>query len=212
MQAGDGLDLDITQDGQENKVGNSTTDFDLDGDTITFNITQTGSYNTIDALIKGDTYTGTWVFTGDTNVVDLKCSSVSSGSCDTVTLNVTTTGDDNTYDFDIGETANSTGSTIGFTVTGDDNIIDTTIDGKDATLAVTLNNSNSLSTGSTAGDAGIEMTTIMSGDGDSSGHSSTVSVTGGGGFIDITQAGVYDNVIDITIQGDGFDVDISQDD
>jgi len=75
QQSGDGLDLDITQDGQDNVIGTSGTNVGLTGDDMTFSITQTGSYNTIAATIKGDTYTGTWAFTGDTNVVDLQCSS-----------------------------------------------------------------------------------------------------------------------------------------
>jgi len=101
-QVGDTLDLDITQDGADNKVGTSTTDATLNGDGMTFSITQTGSYNTIAAVIKGSTYTGTWAFTGSSNIVDMDCSSAAAGSCDTVTLNITNTGDSNSYEFDIG--------------------------------------------------------------------------------------------------------------
>jgi len=42
-QVGDTLDLDITQDGANNVIGTSTTDVNLDGDDMTFSITQTGS-------------------------------------------------------------------------------------------------------------------------------------------------------------------------
>ena len=73
-QVGDGLDLDITQDGQNNEVGDSTADAVLNGDNMTFAITQTGNTNTINATIKGASYTGTWVFTGNSNAVDLLCS------------------------------------------------------------------------------------------------------------------------------------------
>ena len=92
-QIGDGLDLDITQDGTDNEFGDSTTDATLSGDDMTFSITQTGSYNVIDAVIKGATYQGTWSFTGSSNTVDLLCSSSSAGNCDDVTVNITTTGD-----------------------------------------------------------------------------------------------------------------------
>ena len=51
-QIGDNLDLDITQDGQNNEFGDSTTDALLDGDDMTFAITQTGNTNTIDAKIS----------------------------------------------------------------------------------------------------------------------------------------------------------------
>ena len=66
-QIGDTLDLDITQDGLDNEFGDSTTDAGLYGDSMVFSITQTGDYNTIDAIIAGDSYTGTWQFTGNSN-------------------------------------------------------------------------------------------------------------------------------------------------
>ena len=211
-QIGDSLDLDITQDGQDNQIGDSVADMTLEGDAMTFSITQTGSYNDIEATIKGDTYTGTWSFTGDTNTVDLLCSSASAANCESVTLNIATTGDDNDYTFRIGETSDAQSSTIAFTVTGDDNIINSTVDGKSASLTVNIDNSASLATTSTAGDAGVAVTTSQSGDGDSAGHSITLDVTGGGGEIDVIQSGIYDNTVDLTISGDSFDVDITQTD
>ena len=50
------------------------------------------------------------------------------------------------------------------------------------------------------------------GDGDAHGHGITLDVTGGGGTIDISQTGVKDNIVDLTIDGDDFDVDITQSD
>lgn len=212
QQSGDNLDLDITQDGQNNVVGTSNTDVTLAGDDMTFAITQTGNSNTIAAVIKGDTYTGTWAFTGNTNTVDLLCSSAATGKCDTVTLNITTTGDDNDYTIKIGESADSDNAVVNFTVTGDNNILTPTINGKSAALTVTLNNASSLSTNSDNGDEGVAITTSQTGDGDVNGHGITLDVTGGGGKIDITQSGIYDNTVDLTIAGDDFDVDISQTD
>ena len=212
QQSGDNLDLHITQDGHNNVVGTSSTDVTLAGDDMTFAITQTGNTNTIAAVIKGDTYTGTWAFTGNTNTVDLLCSSAATGKCDTVTLNITTTGDDNDYTIKIGESADSDNAVVNFTVTGDNNILTPTINGKSAALTVTLNNASSLSTNSDAGDEGVAITTTQTGDGDVNGHGITLDVTGGGGKIDITQSGIYDNTVDLTIAGDDFDVDISQTD
>ena len=57
-QVGDNLDLDITQDGQNNKVGTDQADMTLSGDDMTFAITQTGNTNNIVATIKGTDYTG----------------------------------------------------------------------------------------------------------------------------------------------------------
>jgi len=211
-QIGDNLDLDITQDGQDNKIGTSTTDAGLYGDDMTFAITQTGNFNEITAVIRGTDYTGTWSFTGDSNTVDLLCSSTTAGNCDTVTLNITNTGDSNEYTFNIGETADADSATVAFTVTGDNNIIDSTIDGTSVALTVTIDNSASLATTSAAGDEGNGVTISQSGDGDVNGHTVTLDITGGGSTYDITQSGIYDNTVDATFDGDSQDVDITQSD
>lgn len=211
-QIGDNLDLDITQDGQDNKIGTSTTDAGLYGDDMTFAITQTGNFNEITATIKGTDYTGTWVFTGDSNTVDLLCSSTTAGDCDTVTLNITATGDTNDFTFNIGEVAGADSSTIAFTVTGDNNIINSTVDGISTALTVVMNNSSSLATSSANGDAGNAITTSQTGDGDVNGQTVNLNITGGGSTYDITQSGIYDNTVDATFSGDSQDVDITQSD
>ena len=212
QQAGDSLDLDIVQDGQDNVIGTSTTGVALSGDDMTFSITQTGSSNTIAATIKGTTYTGTWQFTGSSNEVDLLCSSTITGDCDSVTLNITNTGDNNDYTMRIGETSGSDSSVVNFTVTGDNNILTPTINGVSAALTVVLDNSSSLSTNSANLDEGVAITTTQSGNGDANGHTIDLDITGGGGTIDITQSGIYDNYVDLEITGDDFDVDITQSD
>lgn len=211
-QIGDNLDLDITQDGQDNKIGTSTTDAGLYGDDMTFAITQTGNFNEITAIIRGATYTGTWGFTGDSNTVDLLCSSTTAGNCDSVTLNITTTGDNNAFTFDIGETSDADSATVAFTVTGDNSIIDSTIDGTNAALTVTMDNSASLATTSANSDEGNAITTTQTGNGDVGGHSITLDITGGGSTYDINQSGIYDNTVDATFDGDSQDVDITQSD
>lgn len=210
-QVGDNLDLDIVQDGTDNEVGNSTTATVINGDNMAFDITQQGNYNTITATIKGADYTGTWKFTGSSNTVDLDCSSSASGNCDDVTLNITTEGDSNDFSFDIGETADGSESVVNFVLDGDNNIINSTIDGTKATLTVTINNSASLATTSANSDEGVAITTVQTGNG-VHGHGIEVDVTGGGGTIDINQSGLNDQKVDLTIQGDSFDVDITQSD
>tara|TARA_B100000900_G_C20577138_1_gene715810 strand:- start:617 stop:1294 length:678 start_codon:yes stop_codon:yes gene_type:complete len=211
-QIGDNLDLDITQDGQDNKVGTSQTDMTLAGDDMTFAITQTGNFNEIVATIKGTDYTGTWQFTGNTNTVDLQCSSTSTGDCDTVTLNITTTGSDNTFDFDIGENEDADSATVSFTVTGDNNIINSDIDGTSAVLTVVMNNANSLATTSANSDEGNKLDIDMDGNGDSAGHTVILDITGGGSTYDIDQSGVNDATVNATFDGDSQDVDITQSD
>jgi len=220
QQVGDTLDLDITQDGADNEFGDSTTDATLTGDDMTFSITQTGSTNKIDAIIKGNDYTGTWAFTGDSNEVDMKCASTSAVDCETVTVNITTTGDDNIYKVYVGENSDADNLTANFTVTGDGNVVDVNNDATASDVTVTLNNASSTASGTinnvgsglTTGSGGNYVDIDQSGAGDSAGHSITLGVTGGGNNVKILQSGVKDNKVDMTMQGDGGDVNISQTD
>jgi len=221
-QVGDSLDLDITQDGQNNQFGDSTTGVTLTGDSMVFSITQTGDTNDIAAIINGDSYTGTWSFTGNTNVVDMKCDSLGTagaGNCESVQLDITTTGDDNTFKFYIGENADAGSSTVAFTVTGDDNVVDADVDGVDSDITVVVNNSASLhTTGATsatdvslsASNAGNIIDIDVDGDGDANGHFINLDLTGGGNVFTISQGGVYDNVIDIDATTNGSTIDITQ--
>lgn len=209
-QVGDSLDLDIVQDGQNNKIGTALVDADFDGDNMTFSITQTGNTNEITADIQGNTYTGTWAFTGNSNTVDLLCDSSANGNCETVTLNITTTGDSNAYTINIGETGDAENATIAFTVTGDNSVINTDVDGTNSDITVVMNNSASLATTSANSDEGNQLDLTQTGNGDSLGHSITLNITGGGSTYTVTQSGIYDNKVDATFNGDSQDVDITQ--
>ena len=217
-QVGDTLDLDITQDGANNVIGTSTTDVNLNGNNMTFAITQTGSLNSIAADIQGNSYIGTWVFTGDSNAVDLSCDSTSGTNCESVTLNITTTGDSNTYDFNIGDTADAQSSTVAFTVTGDGNVIESDINGKSAAVTVVMNNSASTATGGassgllSSSGSGNVVDINVSGDGDVGGHTINLDITGGGSSYTVTQSGINDNTVDADFSGDNQDVDITQSD
>jgi|TARA_B100001094_G_scaffold23738_1_gene20099 hypothetical protein len=219
-QIGDNLDLDITQDGQNNEFGDSTTDALLDGDDMTFAITQTGNTNTIDAKIKGDDYTGTWQFTGNTNNVDLTCDNTSGVNCQTVTVNITTTGSTNIFDVFVGETADAQNLVANFTVTGDGNVVQTEVDGEDAVVTVILNNSssnnsttlNDQNSGNSTQAGGNLVDIDIAGDGDTNGHKVILDVTGGGNKILIDQSGIYDNTVNLDMTGDAGDVNITQSD
>ena len=219
-QIGDNLDLDITQDGQNNEFGDSTTDALLDGDDMTFAITQTGNTNTIDAKIKGNDYTGTWQFTGNSNAVDLTCDNTAGVNCETVTLNIQQQVPTNIFDVFIGESNDAQNLVANFTVTGDGNVIQTEVDGEDATVTVVMNNSSSLSSttltdqnSGNATQAGGNLIDIdIAGDGDVNGHTVIMDVTGGGNKIVVDQSGVYDNKVDLDMTGDDGDVSITQSD
>ena len=210
-QVGDTLDLDIVQDGKDNTIGTSSQDVVLgsatvDADDMTFSITQTGDNNAITAQILGATYTGTWVFTGDSNEVDLLCDSGEAGTCANVTLNITATGDDQDYTINVGESADADGLTAAFTVTDDGTVITADVDGEDANITVTVNSNSSVVEDVNTIDIDI------AGDGDVNGHTQIISVKGKGNTVSVDQSGIYDNKVDLDLTGDSGNVDITQSD
>ena len=223
-QIGDSLDLDIVQDGAGNEIGDSTKVVTLNGDLMTFSITQTGDGNDIAAVINGDSYTGTWAFTGDYNTVDLLCDSTGtagSGNCEAVTLNITTTGDDNAYKFYIGENGNAGGSTVNFTVTGDDNVVDADIDGVDATIDVDV--INTLPTNTTAITSATDATLSTTNGGNiidinvvggaaGAGHTIDLDLDGAANVITIDQSGTAQNTVVLDATTNGSTIDITQSD
>ena len=72
-QSGATLDLDITQDGQNNQVGNSTTASTVTGATTTIDIDQVGNSNVLKFDVNGASYTGTFNVTGNSNDIDVVC-------------------------------------------------------------------------------------------------------------------------------------------
>ena len=205
QQSGDNLDLDITQDGQNNVAGTSQAGIVLQGATMTFNIDQVGNSNIVSATIKGATYTGNIDLTGDSNDVELLCSSSASGNCDTVNMSIDVTGDSADITVKIGETADAETFTGTLDITsGASETITLTVDGKSAIADVDISNAT--------GSAGNTATYDIDGDGDVDGHSLTHSHTGDGAVINITQSGVYDNIVDLTTSGDNQNIDITQSD
>src|SRR5210317_454676 len=183
-QSGANLDLDITQDGANNTIGNSTTASASTGATTILDIDQVGGSNVIKYQINGATYTGAISLTGDSNDIDLNCDSTNgNSSCGTITANITMTGSSNDIDLDIGETSDAAGSTV---------------DGQSAVLTITVN-----------GDTNNYLIDI-DGNGDSIGHTLIHSHTGSIADVDITQSGVNDNIINLTTSGDNHTIGIIQ--
>ena len=202
QQSGDNLDLDITQDGQNNQAGNSTTAMSLTGDTMTFSISQVGDSNVIEALINGTTYTGNINLTGGSNTVDLDCAAT---NCDTVSMSIDVTGDSAYITVDLGSTADSSDyvGTIDITSAAAETFT-LTVNAAAADADIDITNS--------LGSAGNTSSYTQTGDGDSAGHSLTHSHTGDGGVINMSQSGIYDNKINVTTSGDNAAIDITQTD
>ena len=112
-QSGNTLDLDITQDGQNNTLGNSTTASASTGNAFNMDIDQIGDSNVIKYQVNGASYTGVISLTGNSNDVDLNCDSTAgNSSCGTVSASITMVGSSNDLDIDIGQTAAATGSEV----------------------------------------------------------------------------------------------------
>jgi hypothetical protein len=202
-QSGNALDLDITQDGENNTVGNSTTASSSAGATTILNIDQIGDSNVITYQIAGATYTGVINLVGNSNNVDLNCDTGgSNSSCGTANAVINFTGSSNDIDLDIGLT--SSANTADVDIVGqsgsDSNVVAATVDGNSAILTITVN-----------GDTNNYLIDI-DGNGDSVGHTLIHSHTGGIADVDIIQSGVNDNMITLTTSGDNADIDISQTD
>ena len=202
-QSGATLDLDITQDGSNNTIGNSTTASSVIGATTNLDIDQVGNSNVISFDINGANYTGTWSTTGDSNDIDFNCDSAgSNSSCSTVTANITWTGSSSDIDLDIGETSDAAGAIVNITGASgsDSNTIAATVDGTSVILTLTVD-----------GDTNNYLIDI-DGNGDAIGHTLIHSHTGSIADVDIVQSGVNDNYISLTTSGDNADIDISQTD
>ena len=202
-QSGSNLDLDVTQDGQNNTVGNSTTSSSVAGATTNLAITQVGNSNVLTFDVNGATYTGTFSVTGDSNNIDFNCDSTNgNSSCGSATASIVWVGSSNDLDIDIGETADASNATESITGSSgsDSNVVAATIDGTSVIMTLTIN-----------GDTNNYLIDI-DGDGDSAGHTLVHSHTGSIADVDITQSGIYDNLINLTTSGDNADIDISQTD
>ena len=205
QQSGNTLDLDITQDGQNNVAGTSSAGIVLQGNTMTFNINQVGNSNVVSATIKGVTYTGNIDLTGSSNDVALLCSSASTGNCDTVSMSIDVTGSSADINVNIGEGADAENFTGTIDVTSAaDETITLTANGTSAIADIDVTNS--------LGSAGNTATYTQTGDGDVNGHTLTHSHTGDGAVSVISQSGVYDNIISLTTSGDNAEINITQSD
>jgi len=202
-QSGASLDLDITQDGENNTVGNSTTSSSSTGATTILNIDQIGNSNVIKYQINGATYTGVINLVGNSNDVDLNCDSGgSNSSCGSANAVINFTGNSNDIDLDIGQTSAATSADVDIVGQSgsDSNVVAATIDGTSAILTITVN-----------GDTNNYLIDI-DGNGDVNGHTLIHTHTGGIADVDITQSGTNDNMINLTTSGDNADIDISQTD
>tara|TARA_E500000075_G_scaffold117865_1_gene116206 strand:+ start:34 stop:717 length:684 start_codon:yes stop_codon:yes gene_type:complete len=200
-QSGNTLTFDVLQDGQNNTIGSSGTPSTVTGATTNMNIDQIGNSNVLTFDINGASYTGTFSTTGNSNDIDLKCDSGgSNSSCANVTASIVWVGSSNDIDIDVGETSDATGATINISGASgsDSNVVAGTIDGTSVIFTLSVN-----------GDTNNFLVDIDV-DGDSIGHTYIHTHTGSIADVDITQSGIYDNMITLTTSGDNHNIDIIQ--
>ena len=134
-QAGDTLSSTLKQDGGGNTIGTSTTDFTIKGDTMTFNVEQIGSTNTLDGHVVGDDSDTVISVTGSSNDIDLNCATATTtagaGKCEDVDTNITVDGSSNDMVIDIGQNTDASGLNLDINVTGGSNTIDMDLDSSD---------------------------------------------------------------------------------
>jgi hypothetical protein len=121
-QSGATLDLDITQDGQNNTVGNSTTSSSVIGATTTIDIDQVGNSNVLKFDVNGATFTG-WA--GNSNDLDIDIGETADAANATVSITGSSGSDSNV----VAATIDGTSAILTLTVNGDTNNYLIDIDG-----------------------------------------------------------------------------------
>ena len=202
-QAGASLVFDVLQDGDGNKVGNSTTASTVSGSASNFNIDQVGDSNILTFDIHGDSFTGVFSTTGNSNNIDFNCDSADATSgCDSINANITFVGNSSDVDLDIGLTTSKSGDTADVDITGasgtDSTVVAATIDGTSAVLTLTID-----------GDSNNYLINIDD-NGDVNGHTLIMDQTGITADVDVVQSGSYDNIATVTTAGDSQNIDITQ--
>ena len=200
-QAGASLVFDVLQDGDGNKVGNSTTASTASGSATNFNIDQVGNSNLITFDIEGDNFTGVFSLTGNSSDIDFNCDSAGATSgCDDINAVITFTGNSSNIDLDIGLSAsgdNADVDIVGASGT-DSTVVAATIDGTSAILRLDI-----------AGDSNNYLINIDD-NGDVAGHTLIMTQTGITADVDVVQSGTADNSATVVTTGDSQNIDINQ--
>ena len=203
-QAGASLVFDVLQDGDGNMIGNSTTASTVSGSASNFNIDQVGNSNILTFDIEGDSFTGVFFTSGNSNNIDFNCDSAGATSgCDDVNAVISfTSGNSQDIDIDVGLASSKSGDNADIDIVGasgtDSTVVAATIDGTSAILRLTIN-----------GDTNNYLIDIDD-NGDVAGHTLIMTQTGITADVDVVQSGSYDNSATVVTTGDSQNIDITQ--
>lgn len=205
-QIGDGVNIDITQDGSGNKVGGSESDstkMKLQGDNIIFSIDTVGSSNSIIGDIVGGGSDIDIDIAGSTNSINWNIDPTNTYGATDGNYTLDITGGNNELDLNVGTNDAASNGTFDWTIDGDFNTATIDIDvGSFSNIVDWIGDNNTL-TYDADGYDGHEM-----------------SLTGDGNYWNITvdqQSTLQKDLLSIEVDGDGTsqtsaDVCISQSD
>jgi hypothetical protein len=194
-QVGDNGNISIVQKGQTNKIGTEQARVILQGDAQTVTVKQEGNNNLITGKVEqADNIDYDINMTGDNNSLNLDQGDGASVAGSKLVLAVT--GDSNTLALTQGSTSSATNADQEIHITGDGNAHTSTINADDVKNRVTVVGDNNTATMTQDGFAGKEVTS---------------TVTGNGNTIGINQKSTLNvDKIDITHTGNGNTITINQ--
>jgi len=141
QQSGQNLTLEINQIGQGNALGSlSNTDpFVLNGVSQEITINQIGSYNTMLGALYGDSIQGTFDFTGDSNLFEIKVNDGGLQSAESGVYLFNIVGSNNDFDITVGDSAVADNINMNWDIVGDYNTFLSKTNSDNYTSDITLN-------------------------------------------------------------------------
>jgi hypothetical protein len=182
-QIGDGSNISLTQTGSNNGIGSSANRSSFNGNNNTVSVSQIGNQNNQLINVVGDGITLNSTISGNTNQVDINCTSCTASSI----------------------TSSVTGSSNLVTITNE-NLANTalTIDSDNNTVTMTNNTSSVGGVNNViniSGGNGNQLTIDQTGVAGILGHKIDLAVTGALNNVQIGQGGSVDSVVNSTITG-----------
>jgi hypothetical protein len=182
-QIGDGSNITMTQTGSDNGIGSTSTRSMFSGTNNTVTVSQIGNQNNQLIKIIGDGATLNSTITGNTNQVDIECTSCTASNI----------------------TSSVTGSSNLVTITSENlNNTALTIDSDNNTVTLTNNTSSVAGVNNTiniSGGNGNQVILDQTGVAGILGHKVDLAVTGALNNVQIGQGGSVDSVVNSTITG-----------
>jgi hypothetical protein len=182
-QIGDGAVIGVTQTGSSNELGTVSNRSSFSGTNNTVTVTQIGNQNSQKVNMTGDGYTLLSTINGNTNQVDIECT-----SCTASNITTTVTGSGNLVTI-VNENLNNTALTI----ESDNNTVGLT---NNTSSVAGVNNVINISGGN-----GNQLSVDQTGVASTLGHKLDLAIVGALNNIIIGQGGAVDSKINSTING-----------